>query len=262
MNQQSNEKLGTWVQMNSPTIVEILGNNGFDFIVIDLEHGNISLESLEHLLRAAEVSSLEAFVRVHDNNPSLITKVLDLGPHGIVVPHITTREEAEMVVSFAKYPPLGVRGSCPCTREAQHMNNDWSVFMKKSNKEMKVIALVEGEEGIKNFESIASVEGINALMVGPFDLSVSLGVPGEIEHSLIEEKYSRLIDLTNQLGKDLIGIDFSEGVKGIEKGLNKWRNRSIKTIMTGIDKMIFGQSAREITALKHNGYREEGENSI
>src|SRR5699024_2209075 len=120
MDKYNNFSLGTWVQINSAEVIEIIGQSDLDFIVIDLEHGNISLESLENLLRAAEGSGLESIVRVNEINASLITKVLDLGPDGLVVPHIATKDEAEEVVQYAKYPPIGNRGSCPTIREANH----------------------------------------------------------------------------------------------------------------------------------------------
>lgn len=251
MNTQNNIQLGTWVQINNATIVEILGYSGFDFVVIDLEHGNISLENLEHLIRAAEVSSIKASVRVHENNASIITKVLELGPDGIVIPNILTKKDAISAVDHSKYPPLGSRGSCPCTREACHSNNDWNNFMQKSNQNTTIIALVEGEEGIRNFEEIASVEGIDELMVGPFDLSVSLGIPGDTENPLIEDKYSELIEIARQYDKDIIGVDFSEGIGRIEEGIDRWKKRDVSKIMTGIDKMIFSQAAKEIVNLKY-----------
>ncbi|UOR11361.1 HpcH/HpaI aldolase family protein [Halobacillus amylolyticus] len=251
MNNSDIIQLGTWVQINNSTVVEILGNSGFDFAVIDLEHGNISLETLEHMIRAAEVSSIKPIVRVNENNASLITKVLDLGPDGIVIPNISTKEDAVRAVNHSKYPPLGNRGSCPCIREAGHMNKDWNTFMKESNHNKTVIALVEGKDGINNFEEIASVEGIDFLMIGPFDLSVSLGIPGDFENPLIESKYNDLIAIARKYDKDIVGVDFSTGLEEIRRGIDKWKERDISTIMTGIDKLILSQVAKQISNLKH-----------
>lgn len=242
--------LGTWVQIDNATIIEIIGNSGMDFIVIDLEHGNISLESLENLLRAAKCSGLESIVRVYENNSSLISRVLDLGPDGLLIPHISSKEEAERVVLNAKYPPLGKRGSCPAIREANHWTDDWNSFMKKSNKTTNIIALIEGVEGIDNFNEIVKVEGIDTFMVGPFDLSVTLGIPGEVSHPLIEEKYAKIIQEVKEHDKELIGIDFSYELENIESSINNWQEREVSKVMVGIDKMFFTKILKEVVKLK------------
>lgn len=250
MKKKDNYQLGTWVQMNSSTVIEIIGQSKFDFIVIDLEHGNISLESLEQLLRAAECSGLKAIVRVYENNASLIMRVLDLGPDGVLIPHVSSKKEAEKAVQFAKYPPIGTRGSCPCIREADHWSNNWPEFMKKSNNDTMVVALVEGQDGIENFGEIVEVDGIDAFMIGPFDLSVSLGIPGQTTHPSIEETYSQVIEQTKKHGKELIGVDFSYDLQDIESSLGVWSNRGVSMIMTGIDKMFFTKIVQEVGELK------------
>lgn len=243
-------ELGTWIQINNPTVVEIIGFNGFDFVVIDMEHGNISLESLEDLMRAAQVSGMKSIVRVYENNAALIMKVLDLGPDGLMVPQVSSKSEALKVVKHAKYPPFGERGSCPCIREANHWNMNWTEFMEESNKTTKLIALVEGKEGIDNFSEIAGVEGIDAYMIGPFDLSVSLGIPGQTKHSIIEEKYTEIIKIAKEKGKELIGVDFSYESEDIKKSIETWKNREVSMVMTGMDKMFFTKIAKEIAQYK------------
>ncbi|WP_163969638.1 HpcH/HpaI aldolase family protein [Oceanobacillus halotolerans] len=242
--------LGTWVQINSATVVEIIGNSNFDFVVIDLEHGNISLESLENLLRAAKLSGLETIVRVYENNSSLIMRVLDLGPDGILVPHVSSKEDAVRVVQSAKYPPLGDRGSCPCIPEANHWTNDWTSFMEQSNRDTEIIALVEGQHGMNHFQEIIEVDGIDTFMIGPFDLSVSLGIPGDSSHPLIEEKYNSLIELVEKQGKELIGVDFSYEMKAIQSNIEKWRQRGVTRMMTGIDKMFVTKMMKEVGNFK------------
>lgn len=244
--------LGTWVQINNATVIEIIGQSGIDFIVIDLEHGNISLESLEDLLRAAKCSGLKVIVRVNEINASLIMKVLDLGPEGLLVPHISSKEEAEKVIQFAKYPPIGNRGSCPTIREANHWCDDWTSFMNISNERTKIIALVEGIEGIDNFSDIVRVEGIDFFMIGPFDLSVSLGVPGELSHPSIEEKLMEVIHEADKHGKELIGVDFSYEIKDMATNIKKWQERKVSKVMVGIDKMFITKILQEVGQLKSN----------
>src|SRR5699024_8758594 len=171
--------------------------------------------------------------RVNEINASLITKVLDLGPDGLVVPHIATKDEAEEVVQYAKYPPIGNRGSCPTIREANHWCDDWTSFMDKSNKQTDIIALVEGTEGIDNFSDIVQVEGIDFFMIGPFDLSVALGVPGELSHRWIENKYAEIVHEAKKYNKELIGVDFSYELQDMEASINNWRIREVSKMMVG-----------------------------
>ncbi|WP_392455583.1 HpcH/HpaI aldolase/citrate lyase family protein [Chryseomicrobium aureum] len=245
-------ELGTWVQINNSTVVEIIGNSGFDFVVIDLEHSNISLESLENLLRATYQSGLESYVRVNENNPSLISRVLDLGVDGIVFPNVSSVDEAIKIVKASKFPPHGNRGSCPCIREAGHWNLNWAEFIKESNKRVKIIALIEGLKGIENFNEIINVEGIDSYMVGPFDLSVSLGIPGQISHELISDTYKQFAEIANSNGKEFIGLDFSYETDDIAVSIKSWKERNIYKVMTGIDKMFLSKIFSDVANLKNN----------
>jgi 4-hydroxy-2-oxoheptanedioate aldolase len=241
--------LGTWVQINNAEVIEMIGTSDFDFIVIDMEHGNIWLESVEHLIRAAENSNLYPIVRVPENNASLILKVLDLGAKGILVPHISSKEDAEKAVKAAKYSPLGERGSCPCIRAGRHMVENWSSFSRKSNEEVKVILLIEGEEGVANFHEIVTIPGVDAYMIGPFDLSVSLGVPGEVSHPLVEQKFKEVSEIIRKYNKELIGVDFSANESDIIYNLQKWRERGSRIFMTGIDKWIFSKAVKTTSSV-------------
>src|SRR5699024_4663404 len=111
-----------------------------------------------------------------------ITKALDIGAEGVLVPQISTKEEAEKVVSAARYYPNGNRGACPFIRSGNHLVTNWEEYYTKANKDVVVMALIEGEKGLNNLEEIISTEGLDAIMLGPMDLSVSLGLGGELEH--------------------------------------------------------------------------------
>lgn len=244
-------KLGTWIQFNNPEIVEIVGESSFDFVIIDMEHGNISEESAAHLIRAAEVKNLYPIIRVPENNASTIMKVLDIGAKGVVIPHIEKKEDAQRAVKAAKYAPIGERGSCPCIRAGSHFIEDWSSFSKASNADTSLILLVEGVEGISNFSEIVEVEGVDAYMIGPFDLSVSLGVPGEVTHPLVEQKLDEVTALAKQHGKEIIAVDFSRNESAIIENLDKWIDRGARILMTGINKMLVSQCIRNTSEIKH-----------
>lgn len=243
-------KLGTWIQINNPEIVEIVGESSFDFVIIDMEHGNISEESAANLIRAAEVKKLYPIIRVPENNASTIMKVLDLGAKGVVIPHIETKTDAEKAVKAAKYAPIGDRGSCPCIRAGSHFIEDWSLFSKASNEVTSLILLVEGAEGISNFSEIVAVEGVDGYMIGPFDLSVSLGVPGEVTHPLVEQKLDEVSALAREHGKEIIAVDFSNNESAIIENLDKWIDRGSRILMTGIDKMLITQCIRNTSKIK------------
>lgn len=244
-----NITFGTWVQINHTSIIEMIGRSSFDFIVIDLEHGNIGLESLEQMIITAENSKLFPIVRVPELNSSFIMKVLDLGARGLIVPQISSREQAEKVVKAAKFPPIGNRGSCPCIRSGNHWVENWSQFSREQNQNVSVIALVEGTEGISNFKEIVKTEGIDAFMIGPFDLSVALGVPGETTHPLVEEALDEIFNLAQKYNKQVIGVDFSIEEEDIKKNLIRWQKRGSKILMTGIDKFFFTKKLTEISSV-------------
>jgi 4-hydroxy-2-oxoheptanedioate aldolase len=251
-NQKEVTRLGTWVQINNPEVVEIMGNGSFDFVILDMEHGNIWYESLVDLIRAAKLRDLYSIVRVPELNGPSIMKVLDLGANGIIVPQVSTKEQAQKAVSFAKYPPDGQRGSCPCIRAANHYVEDWGRFAKKCNHDVSVIILVEGPEGIKNFGEIVQTEGVDAFMIGPFDLSVALGIPGEVTHPLVEQKLDEVFALAKAYNKEIIGVDFSNNPIDAEANLKKWKARGSRIFMTGIDKWIFTGAVKQFSQFKTN----------
>ena len=171
--------LGTFNAIPSAPVVEIIGSSGLDFIVIDTEHGPVNIESAENLVRAAELSGITPIVRVSHNEPDLILKALDIGSHGVQVPHVSTKEEAEEAIRCAKYHPKGERGYSPFTRAAKY-GIEAKGHAAKSNENTIVVINVEGAEGIKNLRKIADVPDIDVIFIGPFDLSQSLGKPGDV----------------------------------------------------------------------------------
>jgi 4-hydroxy-2-oxoheptanedioate aldolase len=230
--------LGTGVQINSPEIVEILGNTGFDFVMIDTEHASFGLEAAENLVRAADASGIVPIIRVSHKNPTLIMKALDMGAQGIIVPGISTKEDAVAAVRASKYAPLGNRGACPFVRAAGHMARDWKTFSQSANETTVVFLLIEGPEGIKNFEDIISVEGIDVISMGPFDLSVALGVGGQVDHPLVIEKFKEMIRLALRKNIALSTVVFDLEEEKIRSTAQYWYNLGVKVMMVGGDKMF------------------------
>ncbi len=172
--------LGTWNGIPSPTVVNAIGLSGIDFVVIDTEHGPYSMETAENSIRAAEVAGCSPVIRVSTNEANLILRALDIGAHGVQVPHVSSKEDAVAAVNSAKYHPAGERGFTPFTRAGKYGLNAKN-HAKDANDQTLVVVHVEGTEGVKNLKDIASVKGIDVLFIGPYDLSQSLGKPGEVE---------------------------------------------------------------------------------
>lgn len=173
--------LGSWNIIPSQSLVEIIGYSGLDFIVIDAEHGPVNMETAEGLIRAAEITGMTSIIRVSHNDSHLILRALDIGACGIQVPHVSTEEEARLVVEYAKYHPKGKRGFSPFTRAARY-SLDAEGHTDRSNDRSIVVLNIEGVEGIKNLKQIVKIKGIDVIFVGPYDLSQSLGKPGQVDN--------------------------------------------------------------------------------
>jgi len=185
------------VQLPAPGIPEILANAGFDFCIVDLEHGAIDLETAENMIRAANAAGIACIVRVTSNREELIGKSLDFGADGVHVPQVSTVEQAESAVRASKFFPLGHRGVCPMVRAAKY-SADRSVYYDRSNRETMVILAIESVDGIRNLPEIMRVKGVDAVFVGPYDLSQSLGITGQVTHPEVVEKIREISALCRQ----------------------------------------------------------------
>ncbi len=177
--------LGIFCLIPSPSVTNVIGCAGIDFVVIDAEHGPINMETAEDMIRAAEVEKMSPIIRVTENDPALILRALDIGAHGVQIPQISTKEQAEQAVRYAKYAPLGERGLCPFTRAGDYSMKKALTHTAEANKNTLVILIVEGVEGIKNLEEILTVEGVDVVFVGPYDLSQSVGKPGKVDDPVV-----------------------------------------------------------------------------
>ncbi|NLN31088.1 MAG: aldolase, partial [Bacteroidales bacterium] len=159
--------VGTFSKCADPAMIECIGLAGFDFVVIDLEHGPNSFETAQNLVRAAVIHNLTPVIRVGENNESMISKALDIGAQGVQVPQVNTRQDALRVVEAAKFSPEGNRGVCRFVRAAGYSSKNKNEYFKESNKQNLVIVHIEGRTGIENFEDIIGVAGIDIIFLGP-----------------------------------------------------------------------------------------------
>lgn len=165
------QAIGPFLSLNSPLAAEVLSHMGYDFILIDLQHGELSLSHLQQLLLASSGTATTPIVRVASNSAIDIQRALDLGAYGIVVPGINTKQECEDVVQSVRYAPEGRRSWGPF-RASLYAGDD---YFSGAAKEILVLVMIETAEGLANADDILSVEGIDGCFIGPFDLNVSLG---------------------------------------------------------------------------------------
>ncbi|RQG87782.1 aldolase [Natrarchaeobius halalkaliphilus] len=186
--------VGNWVSIGHPTVVEVNAMLGFDFVLIDTEHTTMSLETVEHLVRAAEARNEEtgSVVRVPDGDPTRIKRVLDIGVDGVMIPMVETAEEAERIVESTLYPPDGIRGIAG--GRAAKYGLDFQRYVNTANGSILKIAQIETKTGLENVEEIAAVDGIDALFIGPADLSGSLEKLGDYDAIKVHDAIDTVLD--------------------------------------------------------------------
>lgn len=232
--------LGTFVELPSPAVVEILGLAGFDFAIIDREHGSIDLEAAENLVRAAQCVGVAPIVRVAENHPVLVRQPLDMGAAGVQVPQVGSKESAEAVVRSAMFAPEGERGLQPFVRGASYRAVEPATFMASSNRDSVLAVHIEGESGAANLESILEVARIDVIFIGPYDLSQSLGVPGEVNHPKVEKRVAEIAALARAAGKRTgMFCDHPASVA-------RWRAAGITYAALSIDATIFLNACRDL----------------
>jgi 4-hydroxy-2-oxoheptanedioate aldolase len=178
---------GTWSMIASPVVANVLATTGVDFVVIDLEHGPMGLETVESELYAIEAAGATAVVRLPHASDEEILRALEIGTRAVMMSHVSTPAEAARVVAACRYSPEGTRGLSPFTRIHGYSDADLPAKLAAANEEMFVGVLVEGEEGLANLDAIAATPGLDMVYLGVYDLSMAAGVPGELDHPRVVE---------------------------------------------------------------------------
>jgi len=191
---------GTWLNLGSSMTAEIAATAGFDWVVIDLEHGSGDHESCVHQLQAVAGTPAAPIVRVAWNEAPRFKRVLDLGTSGVVVPYVTTPDEARQAVAAMRYPPQGVRGTASLNR-ASDFGTGFNEYFAMANEKLTTIVQVETEGTLEHVGEIAAIDGVDVLFVGPLDLSVSLGIPQQFDHPRFREALARVSDAALARGK-------------------------------------------------------------
>ena len=194
--------IGVFQGFESPNLTEMFGYAEFDFIVFDNEHGNMSPFACENSIRAAECGHMVPIIRIPDCTRENVLKSLDRGAMGIIVPMISTREQAENVVRLSRYYPEGKRGLALSTRAGGYGKlHSVNEHIRIANNENLVIVQIETAESLENLDEILSVEGIDIFFVGPSDLSQSLGIPGQTDDPSLIENVKKALNRIAESGK-------------------------------------------------------------
>ncbi|MDR0681588.1 MAG: aldolase [Dysgonamonadaceae bacterium] len=230
---------GPFMKTVDPAFVECAGHAGFDFVILDMEHGPASFSDLQNLIRGAEASGLVPIVRTYDSSETAISKALDLGAKGVQIPQIQSADEAKEVVKAAKYFPKGERGVCRFVRAANYSSTPRNEYFELAN-EALIILQVEGKQVLNKLDSILSVEGLDILFIGPYDLSQSLGVPGQVSHPSVVEAIKNISEQAKKAG--IVTGVFCDTFEAADL----WRGAGIQYLSWSVDVGIFTEACSNI----------------
>jgi 2-dehydro-3-deoxyglucarate aldolase len=197
--QGRNTVFGTWTSFAHPSITEIFGRSGADFVGIDIEHSTIDQEQCQRIIAAAQSCGVQCLPRVASHNGEMIKRLLDSGADGVIVPMVSTPAEVEQIAAWTKYPPLG-RRSYGMAR-AQGYGFDFERYTSEWNERSSVIIQIESVTGCEHAEALIGHPAVDGAMIGPYDLSGSLGIPGQLRHPRLVEMCSRVGDICRRMGK-------------------------------------------------------------
>ena len=182
--------IGSWVTLGHASVAEIMANAGFDWLVIDAEHSVIELSEIQQLIQAMDLHQCPAIVRVTSNDPQQIKRVMDAGATGVMVPFVNCAEDAAAAVPNTYYPPTGTRGVG--LARAQGYGAGFKPYLEWLPEHAVVIVMIEHRDAVENIDEILSVDGVDAFIIGPYDLSASMGMPGETGHPMVQEAIARV----------------------------------------------------------------------
>lgn len=231
--------LGPFVNLNSGALIEIAAYAGFDFVILDTEHGPLDILTAENLCRVAQGTGITPIVRIRENDPAQILRALDIGAGGVQVPQICTKEDAEAVVHAAKYAPLGMRGVSPYTRAARYFVDGARIF-ERLNAESMVLIHLEGVEGLENLEEIISVPGLDVIFLGPYDLSQSLGIPGQVSDPRVVDRMREAAEQINAAG--LTVGTFADS----PEAARRWIDAGVRYVSLSVDTGIYLHGCRSM----------------
>lgn len=231
--------IGSWISWGYPLTCEIMARSGFDWLVVDMEHGPIGVAEAQSLIQIIDLAGCVPLVRVAQNHATPIKQALDAGAHGVVVPLVNSAAEARAAVSSALYPPAGTRGVG--LARAQQYGMAFEEYRARAAEETVVVVQIEHIAAVEQLEAIIEVEGVDGFIVGPYDLSGSLGLPGQFDHPRVQEamqEIGRVVRTTEKVsGHHVVHSDPLLLQAKIDEGYN--------FLAYGDDMVFFAEKAAE-----------------
>ena len=230
--------IGSWMTIGHPAVAEIMARSGFEWLTIDMEHSPLSIAQCQELIRVISLCGLDSLVRVGANDPLEIKRVMDAGATGVIVPMVNTAEQAKAVVAAVKYPPVGHRGVG--LARAQGYGMSFKEYLRWVHEESVVIVQIEHIDAVKNIEQILSVKGVDGFIVGPYDLSGSMGIPGNFDDNRMLQAMRDILKFSGRqrmsAGIHVVSSDSAQVKVMIKQGF--------KFIAYGVDFLFLGESSR------------------
>ena len=233
-------KFGVFIKCPQIEIIESFGLSGVDFVVLDMEHTPLGLNDLKPLLLAAETHSFDVMLRIPNNKEEYFKWPLDIGFNHIQVPQIETKEDAEFAMRNTYFFPKGQRGLCRFVRAADYSVKDKQEYIDSANTNIKLTLQIEGIKGISNLDSILRTANLESIMIGPYDLSQSLGVPGDIWNKKVVKEMLDIVSKCKQLNIE-VGT-FTDTVEGVKF----WKNKGIDFIQYSSDMNILIEAVNNL----------------
>lgn len=244
---------GCWLNLGSSLTSEMVGMAGFDWVLIDIEHGSGSENQVLHQLQALEHTPAASFIRVESYQRQRFHRVLDFGAQGIMCPRISTLKEAELAAKAIRYPPQGIRGVARMVR-ATNFGSDFDEYYANQKKNLVFIVQIETQEILDSLEEVAAIDEIDVLFVGPMDLSMALGVFGRPDHPKFIDALKATADAAVKNGKEA-GI-----LLQMPDEFDKYYELGFRFIACGSDSSFVKQGASDMLK-KLNDLKDSHENS-
>ena len=213
-----------WVSLGHPRVAEIVALAGYDFVIVDIEHTPMSLETLDDVVRAIELRGVPTVVRVPWNDPVELKRVLDIGVAGVMIPMVETAEAAEAAVDAMTYPPDGMRGVAGS--RATSYGLEFAEYLEQADDDLVAILQIETLPGVENAGEISRVAGVDSLFVGPSDLSASLGVAGTWDDETVLEAIDDVLGVSEVPVGSLAVTD---------EGIEQWVEQGFDWVIAGVD---------------------------
>lgn len=237
--------VGTMVRMiRNSAVASIAARAGLDYIMLDLEHGPYSFETVDDIFKVGRSLGLGCFVRVPDLSKGYVSRIMDAGADGVMVPMVESVEQAKLLAGWSKFAPLGIRGFGGVGGHTDYAvigADTTASFMERANRETLSIAQIETEQAVRDIDAIAAVPGIDALLIGPNDLAISLGCAGDLMGGVLDTAIGKVADAAQKHGKIF-------GMHAPDPLLERWIPRGCRLIMSSLDAIILTSGMKSITA--------------